>query len=261
MWFLVLVLVWDLMWFLGWVLSLAPSVIPSVSLCLKPSVIPCLSFALKPNCLSHVLGSSVIPNWMSLFSRPYVISCLSLVLRIFCDFFSESRFELSVIPCLSHPSVSLVLKPSVIPSVSLGLKPFVSLVLKLSVIPCLSHVLRDLLWFLVRILVWNLLRLFETKKSKEHMNLPKTIVRKRHQIDQRNEEMGRSVLFPEFLIDIRNVTLAFLLLTFNKNYFWLVYKSSGSMFYDYPYQSPDQYQAQVRTLQYHLYIIGIHVFY
>ncbi len=59
--------------------------------------------------------------------------------------------------------------------------------------------------------------------------------------------MGRSVLYPEFLIDSQNVTLAFLLLTFNKNYFCLVYKSSGSVFYDYPYQSPDEYQAQVRT--------------
>jgi hypothetical protein len=48
--------------------------------------------------------------------------------------------KLSVIPCLSHPSVSLVLKPSVIPSVSLGEKPFVipclSLPLKLYEIPC-----------------------------------------------------------------------------------------------------------------------------
>ncbi len=40
----------------------------------------------------------------------------------------------------------------------------------------------------------------------------------------------------------------------------LVYKSSGSMFYDYPYQSPDQYQAQVRIpYNTHLYLNGIHI--
>jgi hypothetical protein len=96
--------------------------------------------------------------------------CLSHVLRTFCDSWVEtlcdSLFEScpggpsvipcvslglkpSVIPCLSHPSVSLVLKPSVIPSVSQSrVDPFgipcLSLALKLYVIlSMLSQVLQE----------------------------------------------------------------------------------------------------------------------
>ncbi len=196
MWLLVLVMFWG----------------PFVILRLKPYVTPCLS---------HSWGPFVILGLKPYVTLVWVMSWGPFVI-------------LGLKPYVWVTSWG----PSMIPSVSLGLKPYVT--------PCLSRP-RDLLWFKIFVLVWNLMcflfescpgtfcdswvktlcdSLFEScprgssvirceslglkpsvivweQKCKDQVYLARTIVRKRQKIDQRNEEMSRSVLYPEFLMTFR----------------------------------------------------------
>ncbi len=201
------VLGWNLMWLLVWVKSWGPFVI----LGLKPYVTPCLSHVLRTFCDSQfeTLSDSGVMSWgpfVILGLKPYVTLCLSHVLGTFCDSFCESWVG-TLCDSLFESSPGRVLGTFCDSFCESWFETFSDSLFKLSLKP-LGDFFSSLLWDLLCFLVWDL-------KCKEHVNLQKTIVRTRHKIDQRNGEMGPLVLYPEFFIDIQNVTLAFFFKPFN----------------------------------------------